>query len=321
MINISIVIATWNGRTLLEQNLPTLFTALKNYPGSSEVIVVDDAGSDDTELFLKTDYPEVRYLRLSVNVGNGQAMNEGAKVSRYEIIFFLDNDVTVTDHFLEALIPHFQDPNLFSAGSRSVSSLSDPGPFQFPRVRFRFGIFWYYYEVLPPQWEKPVPVLFASAGHAAFRRTMFEALGGFDRLYGRFYLEDLDLCYRAWKRGWKSVVDPRSCVIHEAAGTIRKILSEKEIQRRQWRNRFLFTWKNIHSPALMLQHLLWTPLTSLVVPFVGKGVFTLGFLEALCHLGEAHQRRRVAGREASVSDRTVLKTLRPYREDETEDVF
>ena len=313
---ISVIIATWNGKGLLEKNLPALFKALENYQGVSEVIVVDDAGTDDTRSFLKNRHPAVRYFRLPVNVGNGQAMNEGAKVSRYEVLFFLDNDVTVTEDFLETLIPHFEDPKIFSAGSRSISSSQDPGPFQFPRVRFRWGIFWYYYETLPSQWERPVPALFASAGHAAFRRKMFEQLEGFDQLYGRFYLEDLDLCYRAWKRGWTSLIDPRSRVVHEAAGTIRKILSEEEIQRRQWRNRFLFTWKNIHSPSLILQHLVWTPVESLMLPFMGKKVFTLAFLEALGHAGRACQRRRWVKRQALLSDNEVLRKLGCYQENE-----
>ncbi len=308
---VSVIITTWNGKALLEKNLPSLFKALGAYAGLSEVVVVDDAGDDDTEIFLKSRYSQVRYLRLPVNIGNGQAMNEGAKISRYEIIYFLDNDVTVTEDFLEDLIPHFEDPLLFAVGSRSISSASDPGPFQVPRVRFRLGIFWYYYEALSPLEDKPVMTLFASAGHAAFRRDLFEALGGFDKLYGRFYLEDLDLGYRAWRRGWKSLIEPRSRVIHEAAGTIRKILSEKEIQRRQWRNRFLFTWKNIHSPSLTVQHLLLTPLAVFLLPLAGKAVFTLGFLDALPSLPKALRKRRIARQESLLTDLDVLAKIGP----------
>ena len=319
-LGISIIIATWNGRGLLEKNLPSLFRVLGNYGGSSEVIVVDDAGTDDTETFLRECYPEVHYLRLPANVGNGQAMNEGARISQYEIIFFLDNDVTVTNDFLETLIPHFGDPDVFAAGSRAILAPEDLGPFQFPRVRFRFGIFWYYYESLPADWEDPVVVLFASAGHAAFRRSMFEELKGFDLLYGRFYLEDLDLCYRAWKKGWKSLTDPRSHVVHQAAGTIRRILSENQIKRRQWRNRFLFTWKNLHSPSLMVEHFLLTFPAVMVSPLLGKGVFTLGFLDALGHFGKAWQRRKEVLGEMVLSDHEVLDVLKPYQKGEGENV-
>ena len=179
---VSIIIATWNGRGLLQKNLPVLFKALATYEGLSEVVVVDDAGTDDTERLLKDQFPNVRYHRLALNVGNGQAMNEGAKISRHEILYFLDNDVSVTEPFLKTLIPHFEDPSLFAVGSRSITSSEDPGPLQFPRVKFRFGIFWYYYETLPPIWGKSVSTLFASAGHGAFRRKMFEELEGFDDL-------------------------------------------------------------------------------------------------------------------------------------------
>ncbi len=312
----SIVIATWNGRPLLEKNLPFLFKALRAYSGRTEVIVVDDAGSDDTGVFLKKNYPEVHCVRLPENVGNGQAMNEGAKRSQYEVIYFLDNDVTVSDHFLEALVPHFSDPRVFAAGSRSIASSGKPVPFQFPRVKFRFGIFWYYYETLPFDWKEPVVALFASAGHSAYRRALFEELGGFDPLYGRFYLEDLDLCYRAWKKGYRSLINPRSQVIHEAAGTIRKILSEKEIKRRQWRNRFLFTWKNIHDGSFFWSHLFWTPWESLALPWIGKGEFSLGFLDAIPLCGAAVRKRQEGKAQAVWSDHEILRRVGPYGRNE-----
>lgn len=318
---VSIVIPTWNGKVLLQKNLPLLFRALSTYPGQAEVIVVDDAGIDDTGSFIRNHYPEIRFRRLPTNVGNGQAMNEGAKESRHEILFFLDNDVSVTDRFLETVALHFKDPDLFAVGCRAVTSTAHLGPFQFPRVRFRFGIFWYYYEALPAEWKEPVQVLFASAGHAAYRRNMFEKLGGFDPLYGRFYLEDLDLCYRAWKQGWKSFIDPRSHVIHEAAGTIRKILSEKEIKRRQWRNRFLFTWKNINRPSLILEHIFMTPFATLVLPFMGKPEFSLGLLDALGHLGEALRCRKKLRRQNRLSDQELLQRLGSFHPESRNDAL
>ena len=321
MTGISIVIATWNGKPLLEKNLPSLFKALENYKGPSEVIVVDDAGTDETDRFISKAYPQILFKKLPSNIGNGQTLNRGAEMAHQDILYFLDNDVEVTEDFLVPLMDHFEDPDLFSAGSRYILSPRHTGSFEVPRVNFRFGIFWYYYEALPPDSEKSVLALFASAGHSAFRRSMFEALGGFDDLYGRFYLEDLDLCYRAWKRGWTSLIDPRSRVIHETAGTIRKILSEREIQRRQWRNRFLFTWKNIHTPSLILEHLFLTPFASLVLPFMGKSVFTLGFLDALGYWDQAWQKRQQARREGLLSDREVLKRVGPYREGENKNAY
>lgn len=309
---VSIIIATWNGKTFLQKNLPPLFHALSCYDGPYEVIVVEDAGTDDTDRFISENYPQILFRRLQTNIGNGQALNRGAEMAHHEILYFLDNDVEVTSEFLTPVIRHFDDPFVFGVGSRSIERPSKPpGPLQLPRVKFRYGIFWYYYETLIQEADLPVPALFASAGHCAVSKEKFFSLGGFDPLYGRFYLEDLDLCYRAWKKGWKVMIEPESKVYHEAAGTIRKILSRREIERRQWRNRFLFTWKNIHTTCLLLQHVVFLPPELFFSPFFGKSSFSLGFLDALFHFKESLRKRTMAKKEALLSDCDVLEKVGP----------
>ena len=71
--------------------------------------------------------------------------------------------------------------------------------------------------------SKPGPTLFASGGHSAYRRDRFLEMGGFDPLFAPFYWEDVDLCYRAWKRGWKILFEPRSAVLHDHQSTIGKV--------------------------------------------------------------------------------------------------
>ena len=311
---VSIIIPTWNGKQLLARCLPPLLSAMPSFQGPWEIIVVDDAGTDDTGLFLGAKYPEVRYQKLPTNVGNGQALNHGAALARYELLFFLDNDVEVTPSFLDSLLPHFEDKDVFAVGCHAVERGNETGsPLFLPRVKMRYGIFWYYYETLPPDMQEPVPALFASAGHALFSRNKVDALGGFDELYGKYYLEDLDLCYRAWKKGWRSLVEARSKVYHEGAGTIGKVLTRRDIQRRQWRNRFLFTWKNIQDPSLLSRHLLFLIPELLLLPFLGKATFTQGFFDALPLLGSVPPKRRQAGDESILSDAEVLKRVGPFR--------
>jgi GT2 family glycosyltransferase len=64
-----------------------------------------------------------------------------------------------------------------------------------------------------------VNVFWAGGGACAVDRRRFQLLGGFDSLYHPFYVEDTDLSYQAWKRGWKSVLAPGSRVIHKHRGT------------------------------------------------------------------------------------------------------
>ena len=84
------------------------------------------------------------------------------------------------------------------------------------------------------------------------------SLGGFDELLAPFYLEDTDLGYLAWKRGWKVLYQPASVVHHEHRGTIGKNFSPEYIQSVLQKNFILFTWKNIHSWSCSRGHFFFT---------------------------------------------------------------
>ena len=97
----------------------------------------------------------------------------------------------------------------------------------------------------------------AAADRAPSTARKFLELGGFDPLLAPFYLEDTDLGYMAWKRGWKVLYQPRSVVYHEHRGTIGKRFSEEQIQAVLKKNFLLFCWKNIHEwPRLAVALLL-----------------------------------------------------------------
>ena len=74
------------------------------------------------------------------------------------------------------------------------------------------------------------PCFYGGGGSCAFDRRKFLELGGFDELLAPFYMEDTDLGYAAWKRGWQVLYQPRSIVYHEHRGTIGRHFSEARIQ-------------------------------------------------------------------------------------------
>ena len=94
----------------------------------------------------------------------------------------------------------------------------------------------------------------AAAAPAPSTAAKFLELGGFDELLAPFYLEDTDLGYMAWKRGWKVLYQPRSVVYHEHRGTIGKRFSEEQIQAVLKKNFLLFCWKNIHEWPRLASH-------------------------------------------------------------------
>jgi hypothetical protein len=98
------------------------------------------------------------------------------------------------------------------------------------------------------------PVLWAGGGSSAYDRHKFLQLGGFDALYEPFYVEDLDLSYRAWKQGWRSLFARESVVYHEHRGTSRPRFGDKFIQNTVRRNELLFAWRNVTDPFLFREH-------------------------------------------------------------------
>ena len=301
---VSIVIPAYNGKSHLEENLPPLLDATRGRAGL-EVIVVDDGSRDGTPEFLAGRFPAVTVIALGANRGFAGACNAGAHVAKGNLVYFLNSDARVREDFLEPVVKGFGDPAVFAVGSREIPPGGN-GWFTVPVPFFRFGLFGHRYleREVPPH---SIPAYFVSAGHAAFAREKFVAWGGFDELYRPFYWEDIDLCFRAWRRGWKVLLEPQSVVHHAGQGTIGRFYIPQRIKSIYWKNRFLFIWKNLRDRALVAEHLACLPLILAGLP-VAKGRAVLrGFVGALGQLGEALGKRRQEVGRPAVSDREILR--------------
>ena len=308
---VSVVIPAYRGRSHLETNLPALFAATRAQ-ADVEVIVVDDGSADGTADFVAERFPRARVIALDRNRGFAAACNAGARASRGDILYFLNTDARVDDGFLGPVVKRFDDPEVFAVGSREVAAQASrtlvvPVPF------FRFGLFGHRYREIP-QRADPIRLSFVSAGHAAVSRAKFLALGGFDELYRPFYWEDVDLCYSAWRRGWRVLLEPASRVEHARQGTIGRFYRPTRIRAIYWKNRFLFVWKNIHDRAWMAQHFACLPLALAGHAAVRGPAVLRGFLAALGQAGEAIEKRRASLGEGGLSDREIIRSSFPLVE-------
>lgn len=259
----SIVIPNWNGRDLLERYLPSVLAAAARVPGT-EVIVVDDHSTDGSASFMQQHFPQVRLLALPQNVGFGGGSNAGFRAARHDIVVLLNSDMRVEPDFLTHLLAGFTDELVFSVSCQIF--FSDP-----TRIREETGLTesWWQHGGLrvrhraDPLIHDLYPCAYGGGGSCAFDRRKFLDLGGFDELLRPFYLEDTDLGYLAWKRGWKTLYQPASIVYHEHRGTIGKRFSSEYIQGALKKNFLLFTWKNIHEWKRLLGHfgLTWASAT------------------------------------------------------------
>jgi GT2 family glycosyltransferase len=250
----TVVIPNWNGRDLLEKYIPSILTALAGHP-DNELLVVDNGSTDGSAEFLRQRFPTVKVLALPRNLGFGGGSNAGFRAASNDIVVLLNSDMRVAPDFLQPLLDAFTDELVFAVSCQIF--FSDP-----TRKREETGLTqgWWSHGGLrvrhndDPAVDELFPCFYGGGGSCAFDRRKFLELGGFDGIFHPFYLEDTDIGYSAWKRGWKVLYQPQSHVWHEHRGTIGKTFSRDYIQSVVARNFLLFAWKNIHTPAWLAGH-------------------------------------------------------------------
>ena len=307
-LKISIVIPNFNGRQLLEKHLPVVIKAACGVSQAGcQIIVVDDASTDDSVAFLKKNFPEVLVIEKKKNEGFSSTVNLGVKKATGEIVVLLNTDVKPEIDFLSPLVSHFSDPKVFAVGmmDKSVEKgkivLRGRGVGSFERgflIHKRGNIRGKY-------------TLWASGGSSAFKRKIWLKLGGLDRMYDPFYGEDLDLGYRAWKAGYEILFEPKSKVFHfHEKGVIKKRFSECYQKTIAFRNQILFVLKNITDPKMLISFFLFFPYHLLKTALRFEFSFWLGSLMVIKKIPQVIKSRREAERLFVLTDKEVFSKFR-----------
>lgn len=307
---ISIVIPSFNAERLLRRNLPGVLGAVKAQ-GAGEVIVVDDGSEDGSLQLLRSEFPVVRVVAMPENVGFGPACMAGIHASKGDIVYLLNTDVSVDPSFLGSLIESMADDDVFAVSSVNVLAGSPETPSETRHPHFRKGFFMFYTHA--PQGEPPYETFFAPGGYSAFRKDRFLQIGGFDPLFEPFYWEDVDLSYRALKRGWRILVDPRSRIRHEHGhSVINSKWGRARAEAALRRNRFLFMWKNVTSVRMLLLRHCVPSAVRLLLGWMALDIrYYLAFGRALGRIGMARKRRRDERAAQRVTDEEIFVRLRP----------
>ena len=208
---ISVIIPTWNQRTLLERCLASLDQ--QTVPCS--VIVVDNGSKDDTVSAVKRRFPNATCLALDRNYGFAKAVNIGIETAETQYIALLNNDTITDSGWIEAGMKALKErPDYSVFASRMISlrdrSLLDSAGDCYSRtgLAYKRG-----FGQPVDQYLDPEPVLGASAGAAFYRRELFSRIGMLDETY-YMYLEDMDFCLRAQLHGFKCLYIPDAVVYH-----------------------------------------------------------------------------------------------------------
>lgn len=232
---VDVIIPTWNRADLLRRCLESLRTQTFIH----QVIVVDNASIDGTEEMLSLDFPEVRVVQMSQNRGVGGPVNAGVASGSGDAIVLINNDVVVQPGFLEALVaPLAADPGVGSvagvlldaAGAHvdAAGIVVDAGLAAFSHLHGACVT------VLEEAVARPRG---ACGGAAAYRRSAYEAVGGFDE-HIFAYSEDVDLALRLGHAGWTCSLAPGARVLHLGSATLGR-RSSLQLARATWARGYL----------------------------------------------------------------------------------
>jgi GT2 family glycosyltransferase len=258
----TIQILNWDGKHLLAECLPSVIEAVHASGGNHEILVVDNGSRDGSVEFIRDRFPEIHTLELDRNYGFVGGNNRGVHIAKTDVVVFLNNDMIVDRDFLQPLLEGFTDDSVFAVTSQIFFEDSSRRREETGNTRGKFenGFFTIWHEDIGSDENWPViPVLWAGGGSCAFDRIKYLELAGLDDLYHPFYVEDLDLSYRAWKCGWKCLLAPASRVIHKHRATSSRKYTHRFVDETIRRNLFLFTWKNVSDRSMLLEHILNLP--------------------------------------------------------------
>ncbi|PKO21166.1 MAG: glycosyltransferase family 2 protein [Chloroflexi bacterium HGW-Chloroflexi-1] len=216
----SVIIPNYNGLRFL----PTCLDALRGqiYPADlTEVILVDDASTDDSVVFVREHYPEVVVVQLARNSGLAVGCNAGAAAARGDLLVLLNNDTEAEPGWLAALVETVRaHPQAGAIASKMLlfdrrDHLHNAGDVMgadgIPRNR---GV----WQRDQGQFDADRTIFGGCGGGVAYRREAWEQAGGFDeRLF--MYLEDVDLAWRLQLLGWDAVFAPDARLYHHVSAT------------------------------------------------------------------------------------------------------
>ena len=301
---LSVVMPNYNGEALLAANLPPLIKALQHWGGVWEIIVVDDASRDGSVALLQSKFPDVQLVCNGTNRGFSATCNRGMQMATCPLALCINTDVLVEDDFVAPLLEHFHDSSVFAVTPNIIAAREGKnqgivhGMFSKGFLKGGFGSL-----------EERSPVrenLYAVGACVVYDLEKFKALGGYAELYTPYLFEDVDIAYRAWKRGWKSMYDPRSTVHHFSSATI-----SNEGKRRKriiyFRNRFLFHWVNLTDPTMVALHFLHVGVRLMTSFLWGDLNYYKSFFLACGNLKKVVALRQNEKIKNNISDLLILK--------------
>lgn len=283
--SVSVIIPNYNGKTLLQNNLPSVFAALEHAAIPYEVLVVDDCSTDDSVAFLQKKYPEVKLIVKEKNSGFSATCNVGVKHAKNAYILLLNTDIKLPEDYLDGQFDYFKQADTFGVmaqirGAKHGEVQDSARTFNLHLGKLKPNTF---FHVLAP--SAPIPTAYLSGANALLDAEKLKELGGFNELFSPFYYEDFDLGLRAWRLGWKCYYYPDRFCLHDHAATTKNYRTKNWVKAIYFRNKLM-----VHALHLSgVQKVGWylrTLLEIAVMWLLGNFYFYSSLKQFLAHLSQ-----------------------------------
>ncbi len=224
--HVAVVILVYNGLSYTQQFMPSVM--LSTYPNLS-VHVIDNASTDNTNIFLRKNYPKVNLIELQNNEGFAGGYNTGLSKVKADFYVLLNQDVEVKPNWIEPIIEAMEKDTFIAAAQPKILAQQNPAHFEYAGAAGgfidKFGYPFCRGRILTEvekdegQYNKAVDCFWASGAAMFVRSTLFHQFKGFDADFFA-HMEEIDLCWRLQRAGYRIRVFPASEVYHVGGSVI-----------------------------------------------------------------------------------------------------
>jgi len=283
-MRIGIAILNWNGINLLKSHLKGVI----DKSGDSTIYIIDNNSDDNSVEFVEQNFPQVKLISLDKNYGFAEGYNIGLKHVNEDIVCILNNDVEVTDKWLDPIKTKLEEkgnciiqPNIMDFNNREYYEYAGASggfidKFGYPFCR---GRIFYTLEKNTNQYSDD-KIFWASGACMIIPKRTFYELGGFDKSFFA-HMEEIDLCWRGFNKGIECFSSTDSVVYHVGAATLKENANKNYLN---YRNSLIMLTKN-----LPLNSLLYVLLIRIILDMISIiRFFIIGRIDLSISIIKAH---------------------------------
>ncbi|WP_372754080.1 glycosyltransferase family 2 protein [Labilibaculum sp.] len=227
MNRIGIVILNWNGKELLEKFLPSVVSCSKRE--WADIIVADNASSDESISFLAETYPDLQVIKLDKNYGFAKGYNKALEQLSHAYFVLLNSDVEVTENWLDPIYNQFENEPNIAAAQPKIKAYHNQSEFEHAGASGGFIDYLGYpfcrgrildqIENDHNQYNSEIDIFWASGAALFIRANVYKQTGGLDDDFFA-HMEEIDLCWRIKNQGHRIIAEPKSTVYHVGGATL-----------------------------------------------------------------------------------------------------